>query len=66
MNGGSDNSRSNGAPPEESISSEKSSAEQIAEEWAGRITGWLIRGAARAKEEAEDIWADAQAVRRRS
>jgi hypothetical protein len=39
-------------------------AEQLAEEWAARIAGWMVRGAVRAKEEAEDIWADAQAIRR--
>jgi hypothetical protein len=38
--------------------------ELIAEEWAERAGRWLMRGMARAKEEAEDIWADAQALRR--
>ena len=38
--------------------------EQIAEEWGGRIGRWILRAAARAEEEAEDIWADAQALRR--
>jgi hypothetical protein len=39
-------------------------AERIAEQWAERIGRWVLRTTARAKEEAEDIWADAQAVRR--
>lgn len=39
-------------------------AEQVAEEWAGRIGHWILSGLARAKEEAEDIWSDAQALRR--
>jgi hypothetical protein len=38
--------------------------ERIAEEWAEKVGRWLVRGVARAKEEAEDIWADAQALRR--
>jgi hypothetical protein len=39
-------------------------AERIAEEWAGKIGRWVVGTAARAREEAEDIWADAQALRR--
>ncbi|HEX8853963.1 MAG TPA: hypothetical protein VF752_00040 [Thermoleophilaceae bacterium] len=39
-------------------------AERIADEWSGRMADWLVRAAARAKEEAEDIWAEAQAKRR--
>ncbi len=64
MSDAGDNGRRNADPHAESSSSGNTSAEQIAEQWAGRITHWLIRGAARAKEEAEDIWADAQAIRR--
>ncbi len=39
-------------------------AEELAEEWAGRIARWTVRSLARAREEAEDVWADAQALRR--
>jgi hypothetical protein len=39
-------------------------AEQLAEEWAERAGRWLLRTAARMREEAEDIWHEAQAVRR--
>lgn len=39
-------------------------AERIADEWSGRIADWLVRAAARAREEAEDIWAEAQAKHR--
>lgn len=41
----------------------RSDAESTAEEWAERIARWVLRAAARAREEAEDIWAEAQ-VRR--
>ena len=40
-------------------------AEQTAEEWGEKIGRWVLRAAARAREEAEDIWAEAQAVRRK-
>jgi hypothetical protein len=39
-------------------------AERLAEEWSSRTVGWLARTAARAREEAEDIWAEAQAKHR--
>jgi hypothetical protein len=39
--------------------------EQRAEEWAEMVGRWVARSAARAREEAEDIWADAQALRRK-
>lgn len=38
--------------------------ERIAGEWAERISRWVLRTGARAKEEAEDIWAEAQEIRR--
>jgi hypothetical protein len=40
-------------------------AEQTAEEWGEKIGRWVLRAAARAREEAEDVWAEAQAVRRK-
>ena len=39
-------------------------AELVAEQLAERIGRWMLRTTARAKEEAEDIWAEAQALRR--
>jgi hypothetical protein len=39
--------------------------ERIAEEWAERIGRWIARTVARAREDAEDIWAEAQALRRK-
>jgi hypothetical protein len=40
-------------------------AERSAEELAGRVAGWVARSVARAREEAEDVWAEAQDLRRR-
>jgi hypothetical protein len=39
-------------------------AERVAEEWAEKAVRWLARTAEQAREQAEDIWADAQAKRR--
>jgi hypothetical protein len=39
-------------------------AERLAEEWSSRAAGWIARTGARAREEAEDIWAEAQAKHR--
>jgi cell division septum initiation protein DivIVA len=39
-------------------------AERVAEEWAEKTVRWLARTAERAREQAEDIWAEAQAKRR--
>jgi hypothetical protein len=39
--------------------------ERRAEEWAEKVGRWVARSAARAREEAEDIWADAQVLRRK-
>jgi hypothetical protein len=33
-------------------------------EWGERVGRWASRAAARAREEAEDIWAEAQTIRR--
>lgn len=45
-------------------------AEQVADRWAEQLSQWafalghnLLKYAARAREEAEDIWAEAQAIR---
>jgi hypothetical protein len=39
--------------------------ERVAAEWAERLGRWVARTVARAKEDAEDIWAEAQALRRK-
>ena len=36
-----------------------------AEDWSDKVADWVARATARAREEAEDIWAEAQDVRRR-
>ncbi len=55
-----------GAGPSRTETAERAvaDAERVAEEWAERIGRWVLRTAARAREEAEDIWAEAQQVRR--
>jgi hypothetical protein len=44
--------------------SETERAEQMMQDLGERIADWASRAAARAREEAEDIWAEAQALRR--
>ena len=39
-------------------------AEVLIEAWGERVGGWLATTAARAREEAEDLWAEAQSIRR--
>jgi hypothetical protein len=41
-----------------------SDAEKAAEQAAARAADWIARAASRLREEVEDIWAEAQAVRR--
>jgi hypothetical protein len=33
------------------------------DDWSDKVAAWVARAAARAREEAEDIWAEAQSVR---
>ena len=63
----SDPSRDGDRPEEPSTGGPRSAEdlERAAEAWAGRVAGWLVRTSVRAKEEAEDIWAEAQELRRR-
>ena len=42
-----------------------SDLERAAEQAAAKAGDWIARAAARLREEAEDIWAEAQAIRRR-
>ena len=44
--------------------SELDRAEELIEDWSRRLGRWISVTAARAKEEAEDIWAEAQSIRR--
>lgn len=37
---------------------------QVAGRWASAAGLWLVRGAARAREEVDDMWAEAQSMRR--
>jgi hypothetical protein len=39
-------------------------AQRTAEEWVDRTIDWATKQVARAREEVEDIWDDANAVRR--
>jgi hypothetical protein len=52
-------------PPADERPTSQDGAAQAAEDMAGRVVGWAARTAARAREEAEDIWAEAQELRRR-
>jgi hypothetical protein len=36
-----------------------------AEELAGKVSAWVARAVSRAREETEDVWAEAQELRRR-
>jgi hypothetical protein len=40
------------------------STEQFAAEWTEKVASWVARTVARTREEAEDIWAEAQSIRR--
>lgn len=40
-------------------------AARAADELAGRVSGWVARAVSRAREEGEDVWAEAQELRRR-
>jgi hypothetical protein len=46
------------------LRSEAQRAEDRLEDWGGRVGGFLASAVARAREEAEDIWAEAQSIRR--
>ena len=39
-------------------------AEQTVEDWTEKVAGWVSRAAERTREEVEDIWAEAQSVRK--
>ena len=56
--------RQNAADAQDSVRGEAQRAEQLLEEWGGRVGSFLASAAARVREEAEDIWAEAQSVRR--
>jgi hypothetical protein len=58
-------SESNEGSATERIDGVVGDTERTAEELAERLGRWIARTAARAREDAEDIWADAQALRRK-
>lgn len=53
-----------GRQQQDGVRGEAQRAEQVLEEWGGRVGSLLASAAARAREEAEDIWAEAQSIRR--
>jgi hypothetical protein len=61
--------QSNGAAGDAGSQSDRaqrvvSDAEKAAEQAAAKAADWIVRAAERVREEAEDIWAEAQAVHR--
>jgi hypothetical protein len=52
-------------PPGGQADADGGDAAQAAEELAGRVAGWVAGAVAHAREEAEDVWAEAQDLRRR-
>jgi hypothetical protein len=50
---------------DESPAAARDATGEAAEELAGRVAAWVARAAARAREEAEDVWAEARELRRR-
>jgi hypothetical protein len=53
------------APPGGEPDADGGEAARAAEELAGRVAGWVAVAVAHAREEAEDVWAEAQQLRRR-
>jgi hypothetical protein len=58
-------SESNEGSATERINGVVGDTERTAEELAERFGRWIARAAVRAREDAEDIWAEAQALRRK-
>jgi hypothetical protein len=52
-------------PPPELPHAEADDTARAAEELAGRVAAWVARAVTRAREEGEDVWAEAQELRRR-
>jgi hypothetical protein len=62
----SDGNRAGSAAPSDAAGGERSEvqrAEELLEQAGQRVGIWLWRVTARAREEAEDIWAEAQSLR---
>lgn len=58
--------RSDGARATDAgVVAEAEQVEERAEDWVAEAADWVRRMVARTREEAEDIWADAQTVRRK-
>jgi hypothetical protein len=57
-----------GHPPEPADDEARADGEdtaRAAEELAGQVAAWVARAVWRAREETEDVWAEAQELRRR-
>lgn len=54
----------NDSQSEGSWKRETERAEELLEDWGKRVGRFLASAAARAREEAEDIWAEAQSIKR--
>jgi hypothetical protein len=52
-------------PPAGDPSADGESTARAAEELAGQLAVWVARAVSRAREETEDVWAEAQELRRR-
>jgi hypothetical protein len=52
-------------PPADESRADGEDTARAAEELAAQVAGWVARTAARAREETEDLWAEAQELRRR-
>ncbi|HMJ37165.1 MAG TPA: hypothetical protein VK501_24895 [Baekduia sp.] len=52
-------------PRAEEPGAARDDTERAAEELAGRVAVWVARAVSRAREEGEDVWAEAQELRRR-
>jgi hypothetical protein len=57
--------RANSRAKSDGQTSTKERSEELVEDWAVRLGQWLRVAVARTREEAEDIWAEAQDLRRR-
>ena len=63
-NGSRSNAQGGGAEQAQDAAAGPERAEQVLEQWGSRVGRGIATAAARLREEAEDIWAEAQSVRR--
>jgi hypothetical protein len=57
--------RTTSEPPPDEPRDAGDDTQRAAEEVAGRVAVWVARTVSRAREEGEDLWAEAQELRRR-